>query len=194
MLDETMLLTDLRAGKDAAFEELVRSYGPRLLSVARRFMKNDEDAQDVLQDSFISAFRSLGRFEGQSKLSTWLHRIVVNASLMKIRSQKRRPETSIEELLPQFLEDGHHVDMPSPWKSNPHEELESSETRTLVQESIGKLPESYRTVLLLRDIEGLDTEETAKMLGISSNAAKIRLHRARLALREVLDPHMRGDA
>ena len=112
---ESALLERLRAGEAAAFERLVREQGGRMLAVARRFLREDEDARDAVQDAFLSAFRSLDSFEGQAKLSTWLHRIVVNAALMKLRARKRRPEESIEELLPRFLEDGHQAEPATPW-------------------------------------------------------------------------------
>lgn len=189
--DEQALVERLRAGEDAAYEELVRTRGARMLAVARRFLRSEEDARDAVQESFISAFKAIDRFEGGARLSTWLHRIVVNAALMKLRSQKRRPETSIEELLPRFREDGHFAEPPAEWQRPADELLERRETREQVRAAIDRLPESYRTVLLLRDIEDLDTAETAQALGITANAAKIRLHRARQALRELLDEHMR---
>jgi RNA polymerase sigma-70 factor (ECF subfamily) len=189
---EEKLVARLQAGEDPAYEELVRTHGARLLAVARRFLRSEEDARDAVQEAFISAFRAIGRFEGGSRLSTWLHRIVVNAALMKLRSQKRKPETSIEELLPRFLDDGHFADAPGPWQEPADQALEREETRATVRAAIDELPENYRTVLLLRDIEDLDTAEAAEALGITPNAAKIRLHRARQALRELLDPHMRG--
>lgn len=187
--DEGDLLARLRAGDDAAYEDLVRLYGGRLLAVARRFLRNEEDARDAVQDAFLSAFRSLDRFEGQAKVSTWLHRIVVNAALMKLRTRRRKPETSIEDLLPSFLEDGHMADPAQPWRQ-PEEEAELAELRTLMMDLIHDLPEGYRNVLLLRDIEGLDTEETARLMELSAGAVKTRLHRARQALRGLIEPHL----
>ncbi|MCC6678022.1 MAG: sigma-70 family RNA polymerase sigma factor [Phycisphaerales bacterium] len=191
-VDESALLARLRAGEDAAFEVFVREYSPRCLAVARRFFPSDDDAQDALQDAFLSAFKALGKFEGGSKLSTWLHRILVNACLMKLRSRKARPERSIEEFQPAFKEDGHHRDRVEEWRGN--ERLESDEARRMVRAAIEQLPESFRTVLVLRDIEGLDTEAAARELGLSESAVKTRLHRARLALRTLLDPYMCGGA
>ena len=193
-LEESELIGRLRAGDDDAYERLVNEQAGRLLSVARRMLGSEEDAHDVVQDAFLSAFRAIDRFEGGSRLSTWLHRIVVNAALMKIRSRKRRTETPIEELLPTFIEDGHQSTTPVEWKRTAHEVLESQETRAMVRELIDELPEIYRNVLLLRDIEELDTKETAELLEVTPNAVKIRLHRARLALRTLLDPHMREGA
>ena len=192
--DEATLVAQLRAGEEAAFEQVVRLYGGRLLAVARRIVGTEEDARDAVQDAFLNAFRSLDRFEGNAKLSTWLHRIVVNAALMKLRTRKRKPEQSIETMLPSFLDDGHHEERFKSWDEPVDTLMERAETRELVRKQIDALPEGYRTVLVLRDIEGLDTEETAKVLGLSVNATKIRLHRARQALRSLLAPHFRSTA
>ena len=192
--DERALLARLRAGENAAFEQLIRAYGGRLLAVARHFLPAEEDARDAVQEAFVSAFRSIGRFQGNARLSTWLHRIVVNAALMKLRTRRRKPEQSIEDLLPGFLEDGHLERPASPWRKNALEGLERDELRVLMHEKIQVLPESYRNVLLLRDIEELDTQETAELMGISDGAVKTRLHRARLALRELLEPHLREES
>ena len=180
----------LRAGDDAAFEELVRTQGGRMLAVARRFL-GEEDARDAVQDALLSASKAIGDFEGNARLSTWLHRIVVNASLMKIRTRKRRPEESIEELLPRFDETGHMADPATSWRDTAQEGLERQELRELVRSKIQELPENYRAVLLLRDVEERDTQETAELLGISAGNVKVRLHRARQALRTLLDPHLR---
>ncbi len=188
------LLERLRAGEEGAYEELVRTHGGRLLAVARRFLRNEEDARDAVQDAFASAFRSIDGFEGQAQLSTWLHRIVVNASLMRLRRARRKPEESIEDLLPGFLENGHLERPPSPWRREDLDPAERAELRELVLDKIQQLPEGYRNVLMLRDVEDLDTEESAQALGISPGAVKTRLHRARQALRELLEPHLREDA
>jgi RNA polymerase sigma-70 factor (ECF subfamily) len=121
-----------------------------------------------------------------------LHRITVNAALMKLRSKKRKIERSIDDLLPRFKDDGHMADGASQWAVTHDTAVASRETRELVRHGIEQLPEAHRTILLLRDIEGRSTEETAKLLDISSAAVKTRLHRARQALRTLLDPHMRG--
>ncbi len=185
---EAALLTRLRAGEPAAFEEVVRAETGKLLAVTRRILPVEEDARDAVQDAFLFAFRSLPRFEGQAKLSTWLHRIAVNAALMKLRTRRRKREESIEPLLPTFKDDGHHAERFSAW-DDPAETIEREENKTLVRRLINELPDAYRTVLLLRDIEGLDTEETAKVLDTTANAVKVRLHRARQALRTLLAPH-----
>ena len=193
--DESKLIERLKAGDDDAFEELVRAHGGRMLSVAKRMLRNEDDAGDAVQDAFLSAFRAIHRFEGGSQLGTWLHRIVVNAALMKLRTRRRKPEEPLDPLLPRFLDDGHLENPAQTWTRSADQVLESEETRKLVLDRIAELPETYRTILLLRDVEDLDTEETAKALEISPGAVKTRLHRARLALRELLDPHLReGEA
>lgn len=180
----------LRANDPVAVAALVRQETPRLLSVARRILRNDEDAKDAVQEGFIAALSSLDRFEGGSQLSTWLHRIVVNAALMRIRAKRSRPEESIEELLPGFEADG-HISVPASEWAPADTLVMRDEVCQLVRSSIDRLPESYRTVLLLRDIEELSTEETAQALEITPVAVKVRLHRARQALRTLLDPRLR---
>ena len=189
--EDATLLAQLRAGEGAAYELWVRASAPRMLRVARRFMRNEQDAQDVVQDAFLLAFRHLASFDGSARLSTWLHRIAVNAALMKLRSKRRHPEESIDERLPRFHADGQHEHAPTAWAARGDAAVESSELRKAVRAAIDELPELYRDVLLLRDIEELTTEEAAVALGITVAALKTRLHRARLALRERLDDLMR---
>ena len=186
------LVSDLKAGEPTAFEALVRMQMPALLRAARRFLRSEEDARDAVQDTFVSAFKSIGTFQENSQLATWLHRILINSCLMKLRMQKRRPEEDIETYLPRFQDDGHQVEPSVPWAETAESILQRKQTRDLVRASIDSLPETYRVVLLLRDIEEMTTEETAKLLGITANAVKVRLHRARQALRTLLDPQMRS--
>ena len=184
-MTQTAELDALRAGDPAAFEQLVRSNMPRLLSVARRILNNDDDARDAVQQAFIAAYRSRGQFAGDARPSTWLHRIAVNKALDLLRTRQRRPEDSIEDLLPRFLPNGHHTERFMVWP-----DLEAGIDRRRLAESIrdaiDHLPESFRLVLLLRDIEELSTDEAATALAITPNAVKLRLHRARMALRTLL--------
>lgn len=190
---EARLLERLRAGDSAAFEEVVLQAGGRMLAVARRMMRTEEDAHDAVQDAFLSAFKSLDRFDGRSRLATWLHRITINACLMKLRSQRRRPERSIEDLLPTFLSDRHQARSTVAWNPTCDCAIERSETLALVRAKIGELPEPFREALILRDVEGLSTEATAEALGITTAAVKTRLHRARQALRTLLEPHFSAE-
>lgn len=186
---DTALLERLRRGDESAFAELVRANGGRMLAVARRILKCDDEAHDATQEAFLQAFRAIDRFQGEALLSTWLHRITVNACLMRLRHRKRHPEQAIDELLPTFDETGHRADDGAAWTDDVAERMESAQLQKVVREAIDRLPENYRTVLVLRDIEGLSTEESAQALGIRPEAAKMRLHRARQALRTLLAPH-----
>jgi RNA polymerase sigma-70 factor (ECF subfamily) len=185
-LPEASLLEALRAGDDHAFEALVRQHGGRMFAVCRRILRSDEDAQDAVQEAFVSAFRALPSFAGSCLLGTWLHRIAVNASLMRLRSKRRRPEESIEDLLPAFKDDGHAAVEPRDFSPSALQLVESGETRAFVRACIDRLPDIYRVVVLLRDIEELDTSETAAVLDVTEGVVKVRLHRARQALRKLL--------
>jgi RNA polymerase sigma-70 factor (ECF subfamily) len=188
---EAAFVARLRAGDELAFADLVRREGGRMLAVARRMLRDDEDARDAVQAAFLSAFKALPNFHGESRVSTWLHRIVVNAALMKLRSRSRRPEDPIEVLLPRYLEDGHQAEPVAEAQETTETMLLRREVRQQVRAAIDRLPDSYRTVILLRDIEQLDTAETARVLGLTENAAKLRLHRARQALAKLLSPVLR---
>ncbi len=189
---DAALIDRLRCGESAAYRELIDRCGPRMLSTARRMLGNDGDAEDAVQEAFLSAFKSLAGFDARSQLATWLHRIVVNACLMKMRSRAARPETSIESLLPAFHDDGHRVlEIAAPEDAT--EPAERRQMAALVRAKIDALPESYRAVIVLRDLEGIDTAETASLLGVNQNVVKIRLHRARQALRTLLVPVLGED-
>jgi RNA polymerase sigma-70 factor (ECF subfamily) len=191
--DQASFVALLRDKDPAACESLVRQFGGKMLAIAHRYLRRNEDCADAVQEAFLSAFQAIGTFAGQSKLDTWLHRILVNVCLMKLRSRSRRQTCSIEDLLPAFDESGHHAQSIGGWRHGPDERLLRDETRALVRRCIDLLPDDYRTVLMLRDIEQLSTEETAKMLGDAPNTIKTRLHRARQALRTLLDPHLRQE-
>jgi RNA polymerase sigma-70 factor (ECF subfamily) len=149
--DDVQLVARLRAGDETAYEEVMRLYGGRLHAVARRLLGNDDDAWDAVQMALLSAFQSLDTFRGQSRLSTWLHRIVVNAALMKIRSRTRAREEPLGALLPAFMEDGRHAE-PVSRSALPDELLAQREVRTAVRRCIERLPEPHRAVLVMRDI------------------------------------------
>jgi RNA polymerase sigma-70 factor, ECF subfamily len=192
-MGEAGLLARVRAGDERACEALVRQHGGRMLAVARRFLRTEEDSADAVQDAFLSAFRSLDRFKGNSALGTWLHRIVVNVCLMRLRARSRSREVRIDDLLPTFDETGHHRHPIRVWEDQALARLTQAETRAHVRACIERLPDPYREVLVLRDIEELDTEQTAHHLGINPGAVKTRLHRARQALRTLLEPIALGE-
>ena len=175
---ENQIVAGLRAGDEEAFESLLKAQSPALLRTARRFLRCEEDARDAVQDAFLSLFKSIASFESNSQLSTWLHRILINCCLMKLRKQRRHPEQEFEaEPVQAAIESAESA-------------LHREELRKFVRASIDTLPDSYRVVVLLRDIEECSNGEVARLLDVSPNAVKVRLHRAHQALRTVLDPAM----
>jgi RNA polymerase sigma-70 factor (ECF subfamily) len=185
-MDEQTLLRQLRAGHDEAYEYAVRAHSPRMLAVARRLLRQEDAAQDAVQQAWVAAFGALHAFREGAQLSTWLHRIVVNEALMTLRKRKRRPELSIGCLLPSWEADGHRVIEPSTGDVPADEQLVGHECRALVRAAIDCLPSRYRTALLLRDIEEMGIDDAASVVGITPNAFKIRVHRARQALLTLL--------
>jgi RNA polymerase sigma-70 factor (ECF subfamily) len=183
-LSETDLVQALKRGDEAAYAELVERYSPIIYNLALRLMGDREEAEEVLQETFISAFRAVSRFEGRSQLGTWLYRIAYNAGLMRLRKRKA-PQTSIDE--PFETDDGDQIPRQLvDWSALPDEVLLTHEFRSMLDAAAAALPETLRSVFVLRDIEGLSTTETADVLDLTETNVKVRLHRARLALRERL--------
>ena len=187
--DESVLVDAARKGDIGAFESLVKRYDRNVFRIAQHITQNREDAEDVVQDAFLKAYQNLGQFQGQSKFYTWLVRIAVNEALMRLR--RRRPERMVsidedvkteEDSIPREIAD---------WSPNPEQLYNQGELKEILQKTIQGLPESFRTVFILRDVEGLSTEETADALGLSVPAVKSRLLRARLQLRERLTKYFK---
>ena len=193
-IDSPEFLARLRGGDGDAFAALVRATSGRLLAVARRMLSNDADARDALQDGLLAAHRSLANFRGTARVSTWLHRIVVNAALMKLRSRRRRPEESIDDLLPQFDAQGRRVGADLAAPPDAGSALESRQALAAIRRAAERLPLAYREVFVLRDVEDLDTAEVAALLGVSDGVVKIRLHRARQALRTLVAQELAAQA
>jgi len=181
------LLAGLRGGDERSYEELVRCYGGKMLSVALRIVGNLEDARDCVQDAFLQAFKHIDRFEGRSSIWTWLHRIVVNSALLKLRARRRRPEGFLDDLMPSFDAYGCRIEHRGGTQESIETLVSRKETRDAVRRAIEELPEDYRNVLLLRDVLELDTSETAEYLQINPGAVKTRHHRARAALKKLLE-------
>jgi RNA polymerase sigma-70 factor (ECF subfamily) len=187
--EETILVDKARAGDIGAFESLVRRYDRNVFRIAQHITQNREDAEDVVQDAFLKAYQNLRQFQGQSKFYTWLVRITVNEALMRLR--RRRPERMVsidedvkteEDSIPREIAD---------WSPNPEQQYTQAELKDLLGKTIQGLPPSFRTVFVLRDVEGLSTEETASALELSVPAVKSRLLRARLQLRERLNKYFK---
>lgn len=192
--DEADLVARLKAGETRAFEHLVRREGGRMLAAARRLVRDEAAAQDCVQEAFISALRHIDSFEPRASIGAWLHRIAVNAALMRLRKQRRLAETPIDDLLPAFDADGwRRDDLGEVPDDDPESELVRRRTREYVRAKIDLLPDAYRTALMLRDLEGWSTREAAEALGIAEGAMKVRLHRARAALKRLIEPLWTGD-
>jgi len=180
----------LRAGDATGLEALMEAYAARVYRLAHGVTRNLADAEEVVQDVFLTVVRKIAEFEGRSALSTWIYRITMNTALNKRRGKRSEVEVSLEEHLPTFKEDGHRAGdrsfLLADWSRTPEEELLSEEGRAAVQCAIDSLPAHYRAVLILRDVEGASNEEAAEVLGESVASVKSRLHRARMALREQL--------
>ena len=174
-------------------EELVRDNIGWMLALAERLLRDRGLAEDVVQESFVRALKGLDGFEGRSSLESWLHRITVNSALSKLRQLKRLAEQSIDEHLPEFDRFDCRVEPPWSYLASVDEVMESDDLRRQVYETIGELPDSYRVVLQLRDIEEYDTSEVATLLNISESNVKVRLHRARAALKKLLEPILRAE-
>src|SRR5688572_12866382 len=184
LFDETALVERARAGDAGAFTELVEKYERKIYRLAKHITQNDEDAEDVLQESFLKAYSHLGSFEGQSKFYTWIVRIAVNEALMKLRKRKSDRTVSLDE--PQETGEETVTREIAVWDDDPEQRYSQEELREILDNAVNSLKPSFRTVFVLRDIEELSTEETAEALGISIPAVKSRLLRARLQLREKL--------
>jgi RNA polymerase sigma-70 factor (ECF subfamily) len=168
------------------FESLVRDYGPRMLSVARRYLNNEADAQDCVQDAYLQAFEKINQFENRSSISTWLHRIVVNTALMKLRSKKRRPEELIEDNSTLFDSYGRRVETEAEMTLSVEDVLVNEQARLSVRHFIEQLPDTARSLILLRDIDGYSVEESAKLLTLTSSNVRTGLHRARKRLKMLI--------
>ena len=188
--DDMPLVERTRAGDTAALETLMERHASAVYRLVRGITRNTADAEEVVQDVFLTVFRKIQRFEGRSAVRTWIYRIAVNTALNKRRGKRRDVEVPIEDWLPTFLPDGHRAGdrdfLLTDWSETPEEAFLAGAGRATLQRAIDELPDDYRAVLVMRDVEGLSNEEVARILGHTVSSVKSRLHRARLVLRERL--------
>jgi RNA polymerase sigma-70 factor (ECF subfamily) len=182
-------------GDGAAFGELVERHQDKVYALAVHLLRDAVEAEEVVQETFLAALEKLPGFRGDAAFTTWLHRVAANAALMRLRRRKRSPETTaeepLEELLPRFDATGRIATIPQhDWSKRADEQLADRQIRKAVEDAVQNLPEDYRIVFLLRDVEGLSSEGMSELLGISVAAVKSRLHRARLVLREQLAQYL----
>jgi RNA polymerase sigma-70 factor (ECF subfamily) len=195
-IPEAALIARLRRRDTEALEILMQRHAARVYRVAFGITRNDADAEEVVQDVFLSLFEKIAAFEERAALGTWLYRVATNSALLRRRGKRIELEVSLEDQLPTFREDGHRAGERSfllaDWSASAEDGVESGETQALVRRAIDMLPPHYRAVVLLRDVEELSNEETAEILGEAVSSVKSRLHRARMALREQLTHLMAG--
>ena len=183
---EEALVRDLQNGNLDAYDKLAEIYQKKIYGLSFHLTRNQMDAQDVTQEVLLTLFRKINMFQGKSAFSSWVYRIAVNASYMKLRSKKKEPNVSIDELMPSFNSAGFQQEKIQDWSENTESLLFTKETRDVINKAVDLLPEKEKVVFLLRDVEGLSTEKTGEIMNLTVPAVKSRLHRARLFLRKKL--------
>jgi RNA polymerase sigma-70 factor (ECF subfamily) len=186
--DEAQMIASILAGNTHEFHRLIQPYERSVYSMALSMLQNEADAEDAAQEAFLKAFRSLGKFRGDAKFSTWLISITLNEARSRLRKKKTAKTDSLDE-----LNEGGHVSpaLLRDWREIPSEVVERREVRVMLQHAITDLPVIYREIFLLRDFEELSVNQSAEVLGISVAAAKVRLHRARMMLQKKLAPQLK---
>jgi len=186
--EDRALLARAQAGDMSAFESLVGRHEEKVYGLALRMTRSEADAAEITQDTFLSAYQHLGEFRGEAAFGSWVHRIAANNALMRLRRQKVLDIVSDELAGPEFTDRGSLAEVPeTDWSRRADDKVLDDELGRAIQVATDSLPEGYREVFLLKDVEGLSYEEISQMVGISVPAVKSRLHRARLALREAID-------
>ncbi|MDN5205361.1 RNA polymerase sigma factor [Fulvivirgaceae bacterium BMA10] len=183
--DEEVILK-IREGQKELYELIIRKYNERLYRIARSFVQNEADVKDIMQDSYIRAFEKLDQFKGRAKFSTWLTKIFINTSLAKLKQNKQQRERTVD--LSNELFETEQSEFIS--QQNEEQKIIKSNIKKLLENSIDHLPEKYRTVFMMREVEGINVAETADCLNISEENVKVRLHRAKIMLKDLLKDHI----
>jgi RNA polymerase sigma-70 factor (ECF subfamily) len=191
-LTDLELVALLQRGQKSAFREIVRRHQEKVYRLALRLTRDEARAQDAMQDAFLQVFRKISQFQEQSAFTTWLYRITVNAALMRMRSERRHQEASLEDASPRFSEAGEIAEPVDDWSTAIDDDAGNRELARYAAEAVDALPAAYRSVFLLRELEELSTEEVAEILELTVPTVKTRLHRARLALRKALSDRVKG--
>jgi RNA polymerase sigma-70 factor (ECF subfamily) len=188
LLNDETLLARAQAGDISAFEELVGRHEDKVYGLALRMTRSEADAAEITQDTFLSAYQHLAEFRGEAAFGSWVHRIAANNALMRLRRQRTLEVVNEDLAAPEFTERGSLAEAPeTDWSRRADDRILDEELGRAIRQATDGLPEGYREVFLLKDVEGMSYEEISEMLGISVPAVKSRLHRARLALREAID-------
>ncbi len=180
------LVKEMKEGKLEAFDQIALLYQRKIYALAFNLTRNQMDAQDVAQEVLLSIFKKIHTFQGKSAFSSWVYRITLNASYMKLRTKKKDQFVSLDDMLPSFNNSGFQQEKLLDWSDSTDSLLFSNETKEIIEKAVAQLPEKEKVVFLLRDVEGLSTEKVGEVLELSIPAVKSRLHRARLFLRKKL--------
>ena len=183
---EEKLVREFQGGKREAYDKIADIYQKKIYSLSYNLTRNQMDAQDVTQEVLLTLFRKINMFQGKSAFSSWVYRITLNASYMKLRNKKKEPSISLDEVMPLFNGAGFQQQKIKDWSENTESLMFTNETRIVIKNAVDLLPEKEKVVFLLRDVEGLPTEKTGEILDLTVPAVKSRLHRARLFLRKKL--------
>ncbi len=183
---DDILVRDMKAGKMEAFDKIVELYQRKIYALAFNMTRNQMDAQDVAQDVLLSIYKKIHTFQGKSAFSSWVYRITLNATYMKLRNKKKEQHISLDEMLPSFNNSGYQVEKITDWSENTESLLFTNEMKSNIGKAVDQLPEKEKVVFILRDVEGLSTEKVSEILDLTIPAVKSRLHRARLFLRKKL--------
>ncbi len=186
VFEDQKLVEALQRGEPGAVEALLDRYGSWIYRVARRLLNDPRDVEEVTQDVLLTVVRKIQTFKGEAAFSSWLYRIAVNAAYQRLRAKRARPEVSLEPFLPVFDDEGRYIEPVVDWSSKLNDPAVAGEIRAAIERSLGRLPEEYRVVIQLHDVEELPNEEVAATLGLTVAAVKSRVHRARLFLRQEL--------
>ena len=186
---EESLVRDLQNGNLEAYDKIAEIYQKKIYGLSFNLTRNQMDAQDVTQEVLLTLFRKINMFQGKSAFSSWVYRIAVNASYMKLRSKKKEPNVSIDELMPSFNSAGFQQEKIQDWSEDTESLIFTKETRDVINKAVDLLPEKEKVVFLLRDVEGLSSEKAGEILDLTVPAVKSRLHRARLFLRKKLSAY-----
>lgn len=184
------LLEKIKAGDYQAFEQIVLRYQDRVYGLALSMLRDEVDAQDVVQETFLNVFRKVASFRGDAAFSSWLYRITANNAMMKLRTRKRDTTVSLEENMPRFDSEGHFAVPMQDWTRRVDDVLESRELGEQIKAAVAQLPEKYRIVFLLSDVEELSMKEVGDILELSIPNVKTRLHRARIFIRQALAEYL----
>lgn len=186
---EEALVKEFQAGNLEAYDKIAELYQKKIYALSFNLTRNQMDAQDVTQEVLLTLFKKVHTFQGKSAFSSWVYRITLNATYMKLRSKKKEPNVSLEDLLPSYNGSGFQQDKIQDWSESTESLLFTNETKGVIQKAVDQLPEKEKVVFILRDVEGLSTEKVSEILDLTIPAVKSRLHRARLFLRKKLSPY-----